>query len=88
MLSDPDGQPGQLEGSADEQPAASPPNAGAEGAISPRARAVFAAFVILFLVVPAVAMFLIISSGSDLGNLARMLFDGFSKELSSVANRL
>jgi hypothetical protein len=94
MLSNPDGQPGKLDDSPHE-PHAMPDPAGPASApdrtpavVSPRARAVFAAVVIVFLVVPAVAMFLILSSGSDLGNLANSLFGDFSKELSSVSNRL
>jgi hypothetical protein len=89
VLGDPDGQPDNRDGSFDGQPAPTAPDTGTEaGAVSPRARAVFAAFVVVFLVVPGVAMFLILSSGSDLGKLAGSLFDGFSKELSSVSNRL
>jgi hypothetical protein len=89
MPGDPDGHPGNLDGLLNEGPAPTAPDAGTEaGAVNRRARAVFAAFVIVFLVVPAVAMFLILSSGSDLGKLAGSFFDGFSKELSSVSNRL
>jgi hypothetical protein len=94
MLSNPDGQPGRVDGVSDEPPATPEPAGPAPapdrkpGAVSPRARAVFATVVIVFLVLPAVAMFLILSSGSDLGNLASSLFNDFSKELSSVSNRL
>jgi hypothetical protein len=86
MLSNPDGRPDEIDDAPGESSA--PDGAGEAGAVSPRARAVFAAVVIVFLLLPAVAMFLILSSGSDLGNLANSLIDDFSKELSSVGNRL
>jgi hypothetical protein len=56
--------------------------------ISPRARAVFVVAVVVFLVIPALVMFTLLRSGSDLSNLFNSILSDLGKQLSGIGNRI
>jgi hypothetical protein len=56
--------------------------------LSPRARALFAIAIGVFLVLPAVVMFLLLSSGSGLSDLFNSVLSNLGKQLSGVGNQI
>lgn len=57
-------------------------------ALSPRARALFAGAVVVFLVLPAVAMLIMLTSGGGLSSLLDSILSDVGKQLSGVGDRL
>jgi len=56
--------------------------------LSPRARAIFIGAVAIFLVLPAVVMFLMITSGPSLGDWFNNVLSDLGRQLSGVGERL
>jgi hypothetical protein len=80
---------GKVEGKAEEPAEVAEPGADSPLAPVPRATKLLllgAAFV--FLVLPAVAMLVLLTSGSGLSNLVDSLMSDFGKQLSSVGHSL
>jgi hypothetical protein len=65
------------------------PEVGPEAvAVDTRTRVVFGVFVAVFLVLPAVVMLLLLSSGSGLGDLFNTVLSDLGKQLSGVGDRI
>jgi hypothetical protein len=104
MPSTPEEAPNAFDGPAVELPGQTPlaaaeagpeadpeadPEVGPEAvAVDTRTRVVFGVFVAVFLVLPAVVMFLLLSSGSGLSDLFNTVLSDLGKQLSGVGDRI